>query len=174
MKGQLHKTEQGWVVKAIAQKRWPENGVGQQVIATLPLHPTDIKQINEDAKVFDNIEARIAAYPDVEFEVVTENVDTGALEAPYIKIDYAKLIPKQNGDKKDDLDEFEKYLDREVEYKLSQKSTIERIKWYYKTYFKSKETLFTEEQVRKAIEDARDILSYVNTDEVIKSLKQRQ
>ena len=37
----------------------------------------------------------------------------------------------------------------------------------------TKQTLFTEEQVRKAIEDARDILSYVNTDEVIKSLKQQ-
>jgi hypothetical protein len=34
------------------------------------------------------------------------------------------------------------------------------------------ETLYTEEQVREAIEDARDILSYVNTDEVIQSLKQ--
>jgi hypothetical protein len=32
--------------------------------------------------------------------------------------------------------------------------------------------LYTEEQVREAIEDARDCTSYVNTDEVIKSLKQ--
>ena len=35
-----------------------------------------------------------------------------------------------------------------------------------------KVNLYTEEQVREAIEDARDILSHVNTDEVIKSLKQ--
>ena len=43
------------------------------------LHPDDVKQIEQDSYLFDNIEARIAAYPDVEFEKVSE---------------YAKLIPK--------------------------------------------------------------------------------
>ena len=53
---------------------------------------------------------------------------------------------------------------------------------YYQDTFVSKgsdevelpkqETLYTEEQVREAIEDARDYTGYVNTDEVIKSLKQ--
>jgi len=39
-------------------------------------------------------------------------------------------LPKQ------DVDKFEKFLDNEIELGLSPKDTIERIKWYYKTYFK--------------------------------------
>ena len=35
-----------------------------------------------------------------------------------------------------DVDKFEKFLDNEIELGLSPKDTIERIKWYYKTYFK--------------------------------------
>jgi hypothetical protein len=52
------------------------------------LHPDDVKQIEQDSYLFDNIEARIAAYPDVEFEKVSE---------------YAKLIP-QLILKKDEID----------------------------------------------------------------------
>lgn len=94
MKGVLHKVDGDWKVSHatynILSKRW--------IAGKLPLHPDDVKQIEEDAKVFDNIEARIAAYPDVEFEIVKENVDTGALEAPYIKVKYAKLLTKKNLD----------------------------------------------------------------------------
>jgi hypothetical protein len=36
----------------------------------------------------------------------------------------------------DDVDKFEKFLDKEIELGLSPKYTIERIKWYYKTYYK--------------------------------------
>jgi hypothetical protein len=57
------------------------------------------------------------------------------------------------------IDCKESYFDRIVE-KAKEKYNAEQ------------ETLYTEEQVREAIEDARDILSHVNTDEVIKSLKQ--
>jgi len=63
MKGKIHKTEQGWVVEYAKH-------------AELPLHPDDVKQINRDAQVFDNIEARIAAYPEVEFEIVQYNGKT--------------------------------------------------------------------------------------------------
>jgi hypothetical protein len=59
MKGFLHKTEQGWVVEYAKHSE-------------LPLHPDDVKQINRDAQLFDNIEARIAAYPNVEFEILIE------------------------------------------------------------------------------------------------------
>jgi hypothetical protein len=52
------------------------------------LHPDDVKQIEQDSYLFDNIEARIAAYPDVEFEKVSG---------------YAKLIP-QLILKKDEID----------------------------------------------------------------------
>lgn len=84
MKGKLIKTEQGWIVGTVCYADiWSK---------LLPLHPDDVKQIEQDAQVFDNIEARIAAYSDVEFKMAKENIDTGALESPYIKVKYAKLI----------------------------------------------------------------------------------
>ena len=76
MKGKIHKTEQGWVVEYAKH-------------AELPLHPDDVKQINRDAQVFDNIEARIAAYPEVEFEIVQYNGKTPISEG---WSGYAKLV----------------------------------------------------------------------------------
>jgi len=75
-----------------------------------------------------------------------------------------------------DIDKFEKFLDNEIAFGLSPKDRIERIKWYYQTYFKSKKTLYTEEQVREVIEKAK-LLDYNNkfvftTDHLIQSLKQ--
>jgi len=54
-----------------------------------------------------------------------------------------------------DVNKFEKFLDNEIELGLSPKDTVKRIKWYYQTYFKSKETLYTDEQVRMAIQKSR-------------------
>jgi len=73
MKGTLLKDGDNWIV---------EHWVGLKVFE-YPIHPTYEKYyfLNDD----DNVK-------EVEFEVVKENVDTGALEAPYIKIEYAKLI----------------------------------------------------------------------------------
>jgi hypothetical protein len=87
MKGKLIKTEGRWVVRHPAYIPPHEY--------ELPLHPDDVKQIQRDSERFDNIEARIAGYPDVEFEIVKENVDTGALEAPYIEVNFAKLIESE-------------------------------------------------------------------------------
>jgi hypothetical protein len=47
-----------------------------------------------------------------------------------------------------EADKFEKFLDNEIELKLSSKETIERIKWYYQTYFKVKAV---EDDVEKLI-----------------------
>lgn len=55
MKGKLHKSDSGWVVSFFDK--------------TLPLHPFDVQMIEDQSIVFDNIEARIAAYPDVDFEI---------------------------------------------------------------------------------------------------------
>ena len=67
MVGTIRKTEKGWMVEykvdentPIGHKSWWEK---------ILLHPDDVRQINEDAKVFDNIEARISAYPDVDFYI---------------------------------------------------------------------------------------------------------
>jgi hypothetical protein len=38
-------------------------------------------------------------------------------------------------------DAFEKYLDNEITLNISDKKSIERVKWYYKTYFKGKSGL---------------------------------
>lgn len=48
-----------------------EQPVGGNVafVDSLPLHPADIHQIEADSKRFDNIEARIAANPHVEFAI---------------------------------------------------------------------------------------------------------
>ena len=88
MKGILHNTDSGWRVSYAAyneiSKRW--------TAGKLPLHPDDVKQINDDAQVFDNIEARIAAYPDVEFEIVSGFDNNGPDHFPQ----YAKLIDQKS------------------------------------------------------------------------------
>jgi hypothetical protein len=68
MKGKLHKKINGdWVVLKVNEEVPPCDTIIEHGIE-YPLHPDDVKQINRDAQVFDNIEARIAAYPDVEFD----------------------------------------------------------------------------------------------------------
>jgi len=57
-----------------------------------PLHPKNVEEIENDSKVFDSIEARIAAYPDIEFEIV---VDTKI----NMVTKYAKLIDQVDKEK---------------------------------------------------------------------------
>ena len=78
MKGTLNKTEQGWVViygYSISINDW----------VTIPLHPEDVNQINKDSQVFDNIEARIMAYPDIDFEIVEKSDISGRTKYAKIK-----------------------------------------------------------------------------------------
>jgi len=70
MKGKLHKTEQGWVVKYFDPNKSHDIMYCGE---SLPLHPDDVSQIKEDSLIFDNIDARIAAYPDVEFDIVDKH-----------------------------------------------------------------------------------------------------
>lgn len=87
MKGKLVKKDNKWFVKHF------EDWVG---INHYELHPEDVKQIEEDSYMFDNIEARIAAYPDVEFELVQgPNLYRfmGNITNSYMA--YAKLTPKE-------------------------------------------------------------------------------
>jgi hypothetical protein len=113
MKGTLHKTDQGWAVKyEDILQLFPLTQYG---IKVLPLHPDDVKEIEEDSKIFDNIEARIAAYPEVEFEIVDysqkckecgETVERGrsCTKGCFMRsgnfvqtdrVEYAKLKPKE-------------------------------------------------------------------------------
>jgi hypothetical protein len=75
----------------------------------------------------------------------------------------------------DEVDKFESFLDREIELELNTKETIDRIKWYYQQYFKSKQKNYTEEDLMKAIDMAReytpDVVGFTK-DEIIQSLNQ--
>lgn len=93
MQGKLIKQENKWFVKYF------EDWIGFNLYE---LHPDDVKQIEEDSYMFDNIEARIAAYPEVEFELIQEpnlNRSMGNITNPYMT--YAKLISKELVDSKE-------------------------------------------------------------------------
>lgn len=77
MKGRIFKTEDyGWLVAY---------NDAEGLFRTRQLHPDNVNEILEWEKVFDNIEARISAHPDVEFEMVEHQKMDGVTE-------YAKLI----------------------------------------------------------------------------------
>jgi hypothetical protein len=88
------------------------------------------------------------------------------------------LLPPYSRHQEDGLDEFELFLNREVEFNLCPKDIIERIKWYYQTYFKPKEKYkYTEEDMRKAIDMATtskhdSTLILFNAEEIIQYLHQ--
>ena len=75
MKGEIKKINNNWVIN--------HNQI------TYPLHPDDVEQILQDSKIFDNIDARIAAYPNVEFQLIKKYLYNET-------ITYAKLLtPKK-------------------------------------------------------------------------------
>jgi hypothetical protein len=57
-------------------------------------------------------------------------------------------------------DKFESFLDREINFNLSPKTTIERIKWYYQTYFKATTNVYSEADLRKAVQFGIDKCHY--------------
>lgn len=74
MEGTVIKTPEGWMVEYMDEHPWC--GTYQQV----PLHPFDVNEINEAAKMFDDIEGRIRANPRITFELldgaakITQNI----------------------------------------------------------------------------------------------------
>jgi len=72
MKGRLLKADGKWLVSY---------NDSQGIFKLLPLHPYDVQTIKDQEKVFDNIEARISAYPDVEFGI--ENFWETGIEEPF-------------------------------------------------------------------------------------------
>jgi len=63
-------------------------GGNMSFVDSLPLHPDDINEINTLGQIFDNIEARIAANREVEFEIVDvwENGEVGVNGLTYAKL----------------------------------------------------------------------------------------
>ena len=88
MKGTLYKNKSTgeWMVRTLLVSPM----VGPYGFRDLRLHPESIKQMEEDEQIFDNLEARVAAYPEVEFEVHT--IATGDSELEILYEDVAKLI----------------------------------------------------------------------------------
>jgi hypothetical protein len=88
MKGTLYKNETTgeWMVRHVMVSPI----VGPCGFLDLRLHPDSVKEMEEDEKIFDNLEARVAAYPEVEFEVHT--IATGTSEKDVMDEDVAKLI----------------------------------------------------------------------------------
>lgn len=72
MKGKLIKTEKNWVIE-------DENQI------QLTLHPDDVDKIHEWDRMFDNLQARIATDPNVEFEIIKNYTLNG-------EIKYAKIL----------------------------------------------------------------------------------
>ncbi len=82
MKGRLSKLEYNqWIVTYIE-----ETEGSSDVLETidLQLHPEDVNDLKKLEQRFDNLEARIAANPDVEFEIVKHQKLTGI--ATYAKL----------------------------------------------------------------------------------------
>lgn len=110
MKGRIYRNkEHGWIINYIVES---ENPNAIYTLKTLPLHSTDVEQIEEWSKIFDNIEARILNDPEVEFEIIDcipkdlemTNGETLSFES----IKYAKLFHSvfKPGLSKETLDEL--------------------------------------------------------------------
>lgn len=89
MKGFLEKKDDIWQVK------WSDtNSINGPEWVWTPLHPSDVDEIKEQSLIFDNIESRIASYPEVNFEIVTNAlVKDGKLAG---SVWYAKLMTKSD------------------------------------------------------------------------------
>jgi len=154
MKGRLTKIEQGWRVQYSVINS----------IRSRPLHRDDISDIlsNPDSKI-ENLVGK-----EVEFEIVTEweNGEVGVNG-----LTYAKLINNIPDVVEDDY--IEELAKGEIGW--YDKHDDDQVKSFISGYNKAKETLYTEEQVKQAINRAimltlSDKSCY--SDEIIKSLKQ--
>jgi hypothetical protein len=162
MIGTLTKLKEGWYVKFFED--------GTVIHTYLPLHPDNVKQINRDAQVFDNIEARIAAYPNVDFEIVKvweRNTDRNIPTLDDFE-HYAKLIPSKEQQKqliteimeedaKDGLYEDASHRGNprpddveKLAANLANPNGDKTDNWK-EGYLYAKETLYTEEQVRELL-----------------------
>ena len=125
MKGRIYRNkEHGWIINYIVES---ENPNAIYTLKTLPLHSTDVEQIEEWSKIFDNIEARILNDPEVEFEIIDcipkDLEPTNGETLSFESIKYARLIHNvfKPGPSKKTLDELfeahdpEDFIDEDTE-----------------------------------------------------------
>jgi len=172
MKGTLHKTDDGWMVK-------------YSDMQMLPIHPQSLQElfIKSDKKLEDR-EGEV-----VDFEIRDKVFNDGK------GFTYAKLIhhPVDTNEMIDHIGEVNEMVDHvpdvgkmveddvvklAEEYAIKVYHAFEDATWfrplnlgYYAGYTKAKESLFTEEQVRDAIRIATTT-DPKSEDYIIKSLKQ--
>jgi len=157
MKGTLTKTDRGWVVNyyySINKNDWE----------TLPLHPDFIEMMDTCfTSKFTH---------EIEFEIVTEweNGEVGVNGLTYAKL--INHIPDVGKKVEDDVVKLAE------EYAFKVYHAFEDATWfrplnlgYYAGYKKAKETLYTEEQVRKAYEYGSNASLGVSKTNLIQSLK---
>lgn len=162
MKGKLYRKTEGWMVFYV-EKNSAYTSTSYQ--KSLPLHPDNSTVILYEKHPLD------WDGKEVDFEIVNESWDG------YKGCTYAKLINQVPDVRKMVEDDVEKFALKYIDDEWSDADDTVRfgIEVGVKIgYNKAKETLYTEEQLREVIEDARDCTSYVNTDEVIRSLKQHK
>ena len=176
MKGILKKTQSGWIINY-------DYTVNKNDWCTLSLHPADVEQINKDSQVFDNIEARIASNPEVEFEIVTEywSGEVGVNGLTYAKLLHHSVDSNEMIDHIGDVnkmveDDVEKLA--EMHYPMcewAEEQCVIRRLAFKNGHRIAKETLYTEEQVKQAIYKAVSLTlsdKSCYSDEIIQSLKQ--
>lgn len=168
MKGTLYKTEQGWIVQFQVINS----------IRSLPLHPQSVQELS--IKSDKKLEDRIGDI--VEFEKKTRVLDENGYTYNYAKLidlnketewEFRSRIINEVWDEDEPQDYLEDLAKGEVGwYDINDERDV---KTFIAGYNKAKETLFTEEQVKQAINRAvlltlSDKSCY--SDEIIQSLKQ--
>jgi hypothetical protein len=159
MKGILRKIDNKWMVQYIGH---PIDVLGgnDSLVNYLQLHPDNVKQIEEDALVFDNIEARIKAYPNVDFKIIEGYKN------------YAKLIEKDTVDELANKELIDHLIDEFGEFKTTTIGADDKKSWWKKGYEKAKETFYTEEQMKLAFDYGKSLEPFDSFEDFIKSLKE--
>ena len=171
MKGILKKTQSGWIINY-------DYTVNKNDWCTLSLHPADVEQINKDSQVFDNIEARIASNPEVEFEIVTEywSGEVGVNGLTYAKLLHHSVEPNEMIDHIGDANKmvcvFEQTTDTSsatICKHCGQEKFMHQpnVNWNCPVI---KQTLYTEEQVIKVTTDV--IIKLVGQELTLSQLKE--
>jgi len=195
MKGILRKIENKWMVQYIGH---PIDVLGgnDSLVNYLQLHPDDVKQIEEDALVFDDIESRIRAYPHVDFKIiegyknyaklinkdVTDGVSTGVdcctpkgQIRRYHNCHGCDRKPNPTSSEVDELANKElinHLIDEFGEFKTTTIGADDKKSWWKKGYEKAKETFYTEEQMKLAFDYGKSLDPFDSFEDFIKSLKE--
>ena len=161
MKGIIKRDEKEWVVSYLSEYKQSHSSVNEW--RYIPLHPDDTKTCKQYGDYSIDWQGK-----KVEFEIVTEweNGEVGVNG-----LTYAKLINNIPDVIEDDY--IEELAKGEIGW--YDKHDDDQVKSFISGYNKAKETLYTEEEVKQAINRAvmltlSDKSCY--SDEIIKSLKQ--